>query len=161
MSPEQCKTNHPLSLKSRDWCVVFLYACCQIHSDVMKLLMKFLLLLCCMWWNLIQTHREKIIDEDRGQEAIWRSKKADPGLCRDRRNFEPFAADLNINKSRTWEYVLPQGPARRKKWADGHRGWYTPGKAIPCRRLHLRWFFRFIWICHHSMFISSSSGISF
>ena len=30
--------NHPLSLKSRDWCVVFLYACCQIHSDVMYLL---------------------------------------------------------------------------------------------------------------------------
>ena len=50
---------HPLSLKSRDWCAVFLYACCQIHSDVMNLLMKFLLLICCMWWNLIQTHRDE------------------------------------------------------------------------------------------------------
>ena len=34
--------------KSNDWCVVFFYVRCQIHSDVIDTLMKFLLLLCCM-----------------------------------------------------------------------------------------------------------------
>ena len=34
--------------KSNDWCVVFFYVRCQIHSDVIDSLMKFLLLLCCI-----------------------------------------------------------------------------------------------------------------
>ena len=42
------KWKTPLSLTSRGWWVVFLWLGCQIYTDVISLLMRFVVLLCCI-----------------------------------------------------------------------------------------------------------------